>query len=323
MKNIFLVVVSALLLFSPTTFAHSKKDDKIKIRIGWQVPWAIQGQLVQILKHTDILAKNGIEAEFIGKTAGPELNELALGEQVDLILTADQPASTLFMKSPNWLGISRLMYNRTSTYVPLNSKINSVKDLAKKQVGVPFSTAAQRIVNEAIDQEKVAEVKFVNLGMLEHSPLIDSAKAEDEKWGDFDALSGFDPIPAILEANKKVKTIHKGKVCAMVVINKNFLNKNKEVAKKFIKALNEAYVYYGKNTAEANAWFVEEAKMTKSNPAVFEVAAEYEPNLKKDAKIRTKFSEEDFALIQKAADYVAKSTKKNINIKDFVTNSYQ
>ncbi len=32
-----------------------------KLRIGWQVPWATQGQLVQILKHTDILEKNGLK----------------------------------------------------------------------------------------------------------------------------------------------------------------------------------------------------------------------------------------------------------------------
>lgn len=323
MKNILLVIISLITLSSPETWAAPKKAEKIKVRIGWQIPWSIQGQLVQILKHTDILAKNGIEAEFIGKTAGPELNELALGGQVDLILTADQPASALFMKSTDWQGIARLMYNRTSTYVPLKSKINDVKDLKNKQVGVPFGTAAQRIIAEAVENDKVVEVKFVNLGMLEHMPLIDRAKADDEKWGDYDALSGFDPIPAVLEANKKVKTIHKGKVCAMVVINKKFVEKNKDVAKNFIKALTQAYTYYQKNTPKANEWFAEEAKISKANPAVFEVAAEYEPNLKKKAKIQTKFSDEDLALIQKAADFVAKNTKKNINIKDFVTNSYQ
>lgn len=323
MKLIFSLLFAFAFSLSNQSFAAAAKQEKIKIRIGWQVPWAIQGHLVQVLKKTDILAKNGVEAEFIGKTAGPELNELALGDQVDLILTADQPASTLFMKSPNWLAISRLMYNRTSTYVPLNSKITGINDLKDKQVGVPFGTAAQRIVNEAVEQNKVTGVKFVNLGMLEHAPLIERAKAEDEKWGEFDALSGFDPIPAALEANKKIKTIHKGKVCSLVVLNKNFLEKNKAFAKKFIKALSEAYVYYAKNMTQVNAWFAEEAKLKNINPEAFVIAAEYEPNLKKGAKIRTSFSEEDFDLIQKAADFVSKTTNKQIKIKDFVTNEYQ
>ncbi|MEQ1722248.1 MAG: ABC transporter substrate-binding protein [Pseudobdellovibrio sp.] len=323
MKIILLITVFVGFFISNQVFAEVKKTEKVKIKIGWQVPWAIQGHLVQVLKKTDILAKNGIEAEFIGKIAGPELNELAMGDQVDMILTADQPASVLFMKSPNWLGVSRLMYNRTSTYVPLKSKINAVSDLKDKQVGVPFGTAAQRIIVEAIQDNKVTSVKFVNLGMLEHMPLIERAKAVDEKWGEFDALSGFDPIPALLEAKNKVKTIHKGKVCALVLVNKNFLEKNKTFAKQFIKSLSEAYEYYAKNKVQVNAWFAEEAKLAGASDEVFEIAAEYEPNLKKKAKIRLKFNDEDFELIQKAADFVGKANNKTIKIKDFVTNTYQ
>lgn len=49
-----------------------------KLKIGWQIPWSLQGQIVQVLKHTDISKNNGIEAEFVGRTYGPELNEAAL-----------------------------------------------------------------------------------------------------------------------------------------------------------------------------------------------------------------------------------------------------
>ncbi len=321
--NFFLnLIFTALIIFSNHAFAEPKVKDLVSVKIGWQIPWAIQGQLVQILKHTDILKKNGIKAEFIGKTAGPELNELALGAQVDVILTADQPAAALFMKNTDWLAISRLMYNRTSTYVPLKSKINSLNELTNKTVGVPFGTAAQRIVVEAIEQNKVADVKFINLGMLEHAPLIERSGAEAEKFGDFDALSGFDPIPAILEANNKVRTLHKGKVCALVVTNKSFLAKNKNIGKLIVKSFKEAYSFYQKNTEQANAWFTEEAKLTASSK-VFEIAAEYEVNLKPKAKIYTDFKSEDFELIQKAADFVSKTTNKKINIKDFVTNEFQ
>src|ERR1019366_9319058 len=87
-------------------------DGLTKIRVGWQIPWATQGQLVQIWKHTDILKKNGLEAEFIGKTYGPMLNEIALAGGLDVILTADQPAAALFAKDMGWIGVARLMYNR-------------------------------------------------------------------------------------------------------------------------------------------------------------------------------------------------------------------
>ena len=42
-----------------------EKVEMTKVRIGWQVPWAIQGQIVQILKHTDILKKNQIKQHLL------------------------------------------------------------------------------------------------------------------------------------------------------------------------------------------------------------------------------------------------------------------
>ena len=319
MKAIFLALI---LTTAQISFAKTKEVPKTKIRIGWQVPWAIQGQLVQILKNTDILAKNGIEAEFIGKTAGPDLNELAMAGELDVLLTADQPASTLFMKNKNWLGLFRLMYNRTSTYVPVKSEIKTLADLKGKKVGVPFGTAAQRVVTDAVEAEKVQDVNFINFGMMEHAPLIERASPEDKKWGDFDALSGFDPIPAILEANGKVRMINKGKVCALVVINRDFLAKNKDVAAKLNKSLKAAWAYYKTHVTEANDMFVKESQLTKATPAALELAAEYEPNFK-EKEIRTSFSPEDFKMIQNASDFVSKTTKIKIDIKDFVTNEYK
>ena len=47
----FLLILSChLIVQSGVTVA----EDLVKLRIGWQVPWATQGQLVQILKKTEI-----------------------------------------------------------------------------------------------------------------------------------------------------------------------------------------------------------------------------------------------------------------------------
>lgn len=315
-KFIFLI-----LLFSGLcTTAKTNKD--IHLRIGWQVPWAIQGQIVQIFKHTEILKKNGLKAEFIGRTAGPELNELALANEVDVILTADQPASTLFMKSDSWIAISRLMYNRTSTYIPLKSDIKTLADLKKKKLGVPFGTAAQRIIEQALDAEKITNVDITNIGMLEHAPLIKSSPADAKTWGAFDALSGFDPIPAVLEYEKKIKVLHKSKVCSLVLVNKKFVEKNPSAAKKIILSLRQAYEFYKKSIPQADLWFTEESGIKNMNSEVFKIAAEYEPNFK-SPEIRTSLNEEDMAMIQHAADFVSRTSGKKIDIKKFVTNEYQ
>lgn len=294
-----------------------------KIKIGWQIPWTIQGQITQVLKHTEILKKNGIEAEFIGRTFGPELNELAMAGAVDIIFTADQPASILFAKSPDWLGVGRLMYNRTSTYVPLSSPIKSLGDLKGKTIGVPFGAAAERIVHEALEEEKIslAQVKFINLGMLEHAPLVKRAKKGASTWDQFDALSGFDPIPAILESENLLRTIHAGKVCALILMNKKIEEKNPGLAQAFLKSVEEAYEYYKNHKEETNAWFLAEAKMPATAKKALEITESLEPNFS-HKKIRLSFTEEDFLLMQKGADFATKTLGKKIVMKDFVTNKY-
>ncbi len=112
---IAIMMVSFLLMTPQTT------SDKMNIRVGWQIPWATEGQLVQVMKHNELLEKEGFTPEYIGFTYGGPLNEAALAKKVDVIFTADQPAAILFSKSDDWVIVARLMYNRVSLYVPPNS----------------------------------------------------------------------------------------------------------------------------------------------------------------------------------------------------------
>lgn len=298
-----------------------------KIRIGWQVPWALQGQLVQVLKHTDILKKHGLEAEFIGRNFGPELNELAMGSEIDVVLTADQPAAQLFSKDKGWVGISRLMYNRTSTYVPLKSSITALGDLKGKTIGVPFGAAAERIIvnslsDAGLDSKK--DATFINLGIQEHAPLVIKNGDTVTKWDQFDALSGFDPVPAILKGRNLVREIHVGKVCSLILMNTDFLKTNPKVALAVITSFRDAYLYYNKNREQADKWFMEEAKFDVKDSKALAIAYSLEPNVlaKNQKEVRMGFNDEDFKIMQKAAEFIKKNTNKDINMKEFVNNDY-
>jgi sulfonate transport system substrate-binding protein len=307
-------------------FSASSAQGNDKVRIGWQIPWTLQGQIVQVLKRTPILKKNGIEAEFIGKTFGPELNEAALAGALDVIFTADQPAAALFAKSADWLGIGRLMYNRTSTYVPLESKISDVAELKGKTIGLPVGAAAERVFYESLQEKNVAkeQVKVIHLAMPEHLPLIQSANKSATQWGQFHALAGFDPIPAILEAKGKVRSIQAGKVCALVLLRRGvthgkFTSEDK-LARAILKSLDEAYDYYKKHPEEVNRWFADEAKLKDVPARAYELANSLEPNLQSKEN-RFWFTEEDFQLIQRGADFVA-GDKKAISMRERVLNTY-
>ncbi len=329
MRTFYSIIFAIGLLFvTDTCFSELKskpeiKKEKIKIRIGWYPLWPIEGQIVQVLKKTDILAKHGLEAEFVATDNAPGMMELTMGNKVDAALMTDQNAVNLFMKNNNWVAIARLPYSRVATYVPLNSDINSVKDLKGKQVGVLYGSAAQRLLTKSLDKNKVTNVRFVNTIPIEQIPLLFNKVKSQKQWGDFDAFTASDPIPAFLEIEENAKIIDKGKTCGLVVVNKKFLDKDEKLALNFIKSVEEAQEYYRKNTKEVNGWYIEESKMLRATNRTFLLAGELEPNLKKGKKIVTAFSTDDFGLIQEAADFASKTTFKKIDVKDFVTNKYQ
>lgn len=278
-------------------------EDLTKVRIGWQIPWATEGQLTQVLKHTDLLKENGLEGEFKGFTYGGPLNEAALAGEVDVLFTADQPAMMLMSKSDDWVIIGRLMYNRVSLYVPPKSEIKKVADLKGKTVAMPFGAAAQRM---ALLEEKMAgldpknDVNNINLGIYEQSDLVRDPEAM--KWGDVDALAGFDPTPAIFEEKGLVRNLAVGNVVSVIVMNKSYIEANPEAPVNFLKAFKGAYQYYRDNTEQANNWFTEEAGLDIT-PEALAIAASVEPNLG-DGEIRLDFSEDDYRVIDEAVNFL-------------------
>ncbi|MCX6816546.1 MAG: NrtA/SsuA/CpmA family ABC transporter substrate-binding protein [Candidatus Beckwithbacteria bacterium] len=296
------------------------------IRIGWQVPWATEGQLTQVLKNTDILQKNGLKAEFKGFNSGPPLNEAALAGEVDVIFTADQPTATLLGKNPNWVIIGRLMYNRVSLYVPPKSPIKTVADLKGKTVGMPFGAAAQRMALKAeqdagLDTKK--DVNNVNLDIYEQSDLVRDPEAV--KWGKMDALAGFDPTPAIFEEKGLIRTLTVGKVISLIVMSKEYIQANSPAPVQFLKAFNSAYDYYRNNVSTADAWFTAESKLTIT-PKSLQIAAAIEPNLSLNsaADIRLGFIDDDYTIMQEAADFIFNQSlvKTRVTMKDYIDLSY-
>ncbi|MFA5776706.1 MAG: ABC transporter substrate-binding protein [Patescibacteria group bacterium] len=310
---------------TPTT-PPKNEEVLIPIRVGWQVPWATEGQLVQTLKHTEILKSHGLAGDFKGFDYGGPLNEAALAKQVDVIFTADQPAATLLSKNPNWKIIGRLMYNRVSLYVPPNSPIETSKDLKGKTVAMPFGAAAQRM---ALNEEELAgldpkkDVKNINLGIYEQNPLVTDKNAV--KWGDIDAMAGFDPVPAVFEERGLVRNLHVGQVISLILMADEYISANPEAPRKFLESFVDAYDYYRSNVTQANQWFREEAKLDVSDVALA-TSSSVEPNLKVTSKadISIGFSEGDYKTMQEASDFLLaqEMIKTPVNMRNFVDLSY-
>ena len=324
--GIIVLASLSLVLLRDKDLTSSVVPELAQVRIGWQTPWATQGQLTQILKHTDILKNNEIEGDFKGFTYGGPLNEAALAGEVDIIFTADQPAATLLAKDEKWTIIGRLMYNRVSLYVPPMSPITTVADLKGKTVAMPFGAAAQRMALKAeqdVGLNPKVDVNNINLGIYEQSDLVRDPNAK--KWGTIDAMAGFDPTPAIFEEKGLVKNLQVGKVVSVIVVSNDFINRNPDSVSRFLKAFKEAYDYYRNNISQADTWFVAESGLDIT-PRALEIAADVEPNLKAASKneIRIGFNDEDYKIMQEAADFIFDQglVKKRVIMREHIDTSF-
>lgn len=277
------------------------------VRIGWQVPWATQGQVVQVMKRTNVLALHQLKGDFKGFTFGAPLNEAAIAGGVDVLFTADQPAATLLANSDRFVIVGRLMYNRVSIYVPPDSSIKSVADLRGKRVAMPFGAAAQRDALKAVKQaglDPAKDITAVNLDVLEQSGVVRAGSRSS--WGDIDALVGFDPTPAIFEAEGNARMIHVGTVVAVVVMSKDLLTRSSDTAERFLEAYIEAWYYYAQHQPQANEWFKQESRLRFDGQEPLAVAASVEPNVRAKtlADLRVLLNDADLRTLQEAADFI-------------------
>lgn len=277
------------------------------MRVGWQTTWATQGQLAQILDRTDLLQQRGYEPELVGFTYGGPLNEGALAGEVDVVLTADQPAIMLCAKDPDWVIVGRLMYNRVGTFVPVDSPVEDLAGLEGKTVAIPYGAAAQRETLAALrgaGLDPAEDVDTVNLGIQEQVALV-AAGSKDGRWGSIDAGSAWDPAFAELEHAGQVRVVAQGVVTSVVVMNRGYLAASPSADERFLEALTEAYDHFRRHRKEADRWFIDAAGVN-FDPAVLALAASVEPNLEAAtaADIGVRLSEDDIQGMERAAVFM-------------------
>ncbi len=286
------------------------------IRLGWQVPWATQGQLVMGLKYTNIPKLVGIELNFTGFSYGGPLNHAALSGQVDVLLTADHPALVLMSRSDDFLVVARMMYNRVCIYVTPNSPISSIADLRGKTIMGPVGAAAERVAFAAIEKAGIEadEIQAGSLDISQQSALVGRSVGD---WGKVDALYGFDPFPAILEVKGLARMLHCGKVVSLVVAKRDMVEQRRSELEAFLRAFKLSWFYFAKNPERLNAWFAKESRLDVTS-AMLDLAASIEPNRFADSlgALRLDLSDEDLGVISGAHAFLRqrKILKRDVDI---------
>jgi ABC-type nitrate/sulfonate/bicarbonate transport system substrate-binding protein len=305
-RSLIHYIVHTILLVVLALQTQATANAAERVRLGWQTPWATQGQLVMALKHSNIPELAGSDLDYLGFAYGGPLNQAALAKGVDVLLTADQPAIALIARKSGFKIVARMMYNRTCLYVPPASPVKTLTDLKGATISGPVGAAAERNALDALKEAGLepATLKMGKLDMEQQVALLRGG-AKDGKWGAIDALYGFDPLPAAFEAEGLARMVKCGNVVSMVLASPEMLGARRAELEKFLTAFQLAWWLYANKPDELNALFLKESGL-EIPVAALETSAAVEPNRfeKQLDKQRLTFTDDDFKVIDRAASFL-------------------
>lgn len=282
--------------------------ERTPVRLGWQIPWATQGQLVQALKHSNIPAVTNITLNYVGFTYGGPLNRAALSGEVDILLTGDQPAVVLLSKGRGYRIVARMMYNRVCLYVPPKSTVTDLTQLKNKSLMGPIGAAAERVALDSLEQAGVSadEIKFGPLDMEQQNALLRASTPGEPTWQGVDGMFGFDPLPTIWKSAGLARILSCGKVVSVVVASEEMVTTRRDELKAFLGAFLLAWDQYRQHPEKYGRFFLDEAKLDAGLDALDE-AASIEPNRWASAfdQIDLKLSSEDLVDLENARRFLA------------------
>ena len=274
-----LLILAGLLLFATLGLLSCTKEPSGSepLIVGWQPPWANQGQLVAILKHTDLLDKAGVKVNFVPFTYGAPMIEGALARRVDVVLAGEQPVLTLLSKSQDWRIVARLTRYRSAIVIPTSSPLTTLRDLRGKTVATAFGSTTHRDLVAILAKEGIeTEVRLVNLDQAEHAGVI--AGGGKTSWGPFDAIATYDPTIARATATNAARILHAWASPALVAVRNDVIQVRRADIKGFLDAYVQSYVRYAQNPTEANQWYSEESRLQLTDSDYADIA-KYEPNM--------------------------------------------
>jgi len=251
---------------------------KNTIRLGWQPPWANQGQLVAILKKTDLLAQEGVTVEFIPFTFGGPMVEAAAANRLDVAFAGEQPVLNLISRNPDWRIVARMVRYRSAVVVPPSSPLQKFEDLKGKTVATAIGSTTHRdLVRILAERDLEGQVNIVSLDQAEHAGVIE--RGGSETWGENAGIATYDPTIAAGVASGKARILYAWPSPGLVAAQKNVVEHHRASLEAFLRAYRRSYVRYAAASNEANRWYSSESRLPLTDEQYAEIA-EFEPNMK-------------------------------------------
>ena len=221
---------------------------KTKLRLAQNLS-PISGVTI-VAKEKGYFDKQGLDVQILTFTSGKKCLETVLGGAADIATTAEAPTTAAAMANQPIAFLARMEYSDLKTLTASKQNISSIYDLKGKKIGFTAGTGGEVYTIELLKKASLSpdDVRLVNLRPKDMLPALAS--------GSIDAYNTWEPYISNGEkvlGNKASQINTKGIYSETfnIVTTVDYLNNNKKVAEKFMKALINAEEWIKANRNKA------------------------------------------------------------------------
>ncbi len=271
------LLVLAIIISSSLPSAKSQQQ-RIPIRIGWQLATSTQGQIIEVLKRTNLLDKLGLDPTFVPFSYGEPEVAAALAGDLDVMFSSGQSVNNLLAKGGKWKILARLHFIPAALMVPPESPIKEPRDLRGKTIASTFGTIGHREVTlkaEAAGLNPDKDINNVNMDILEIQKLVGAGGRE--KWGKFDAVAVWEPDISLFQTEGTAKVLSSHRALYVVSVSEKFIANHRQAAVNFLEAIAQSWQFFNGFRERVNQWYIDDSQFGFTSAALSS-AAKQDPN---------------------------------------------
>lgn len=316
-------LLAFFMLMSLNLRAEYAVESDVPIRIGWQMPAATQGQILQVLKRTNVLEAHGLRPSFVPFSYGGPQIEAAFAGELDVFFSGDQPAINLIARGGKWKIVARLFDDGLGMIVPPNSPARSVEDLKGKTVASAFGSVAHRDafrLQEVAGLDPYKDVLNKNLDILKIRNLVQDGGSET--WAGVDAALVWEPILSGFELEGLAREITSERYLGVVAVSEEFIKDHPQVVTQLLVALTRSWDFFARDPNRVMQWYIEDTHLDYTPESLVSARLDSNFGTSSLSEISLELTPDHISTLERAAAWARDTGEGFVKVSDAIETAW-